>query len=81
MNSAPEWRRVLDDLADRIAGGEYGPGEKLPSLPELRASYAVSTSTIQKALNILDYLGRIESRQGVGYFVLDPNPDGVSDPP
>jgi GntR family transcriptional regulator len=81
MSSAPEWRRVLDDLADRIAGGEYGPGQKLPSLPELRRSYGVSTSTIQKALNVLDYLGKIEPRQGVGYFVLDPNPDQGSDPP
>ncbi len=74
MPNEPAWRRVLEDLAARIESGEYPPTSRLASLPKLCEQYGVSTSTLQKALIVLEDRGMIESRQGKGFFVVGPNP-------
>lgn len=68
------WRTVLDDLAGQIDRGECAPKSRLPSLPELRAHYGVSTSTLQKVLIVLEDRGMIESKQGKGFYVIGPRP-------
>ncbi len=76
----PLWRQIVDDLAGRIDSGECPPGSQLSPLPELRDEYTerlgrqVSVSTLQKALDVLEYVGMIEARHGVGFFVIGPNP-------
>lgn len=80
MSEEPLWRQIVDDLAARIESGECPPGSQLSALPELREQYAerlgrqVSVTTLQKALDVLEYVGMIEARQGVGFFVIGPNP-------
>ncbi len=81
MPIEPAWRRVLDDLAARIDNGAYPPTTQLPSLPKLCEQYGVSTSTLQKALIVLEDRGMIESRQGKGFFVVGPNPHRSSGVP
>jgi GntR family transcriptional regulator len=74
MSADPRWRQIVDDLAAQIDSGGYPPGSQLPSLPKLREQYAVSTTTVQKALDVLEYVGMIEPRHGIGFFVVGPNP-------
>lgn len=80
MTNPPGWRHIADDIARLIDSGEYPPGSRLPSLPNLRARYGVSQSTLQKALIVLEDRGMIESRQGVGFFVVGPSIRPVSPP-
>ncbi len=80
MPEDPIWRQIADDLAARINSGEHPPGTQLAPLPELRALYTerlgrqVGTSTLQKALDVLEYVGMVEARHGVGFFVIGPDP-------
>ncbi len=61
--------RIADELADRIASGEFLPGDKLPNEPELSKKMQVSRTTLREALRILSTRGLVEVRRGVGTFV------------
>ena len=64
-------RQIADDLTSRIRAGQYPPGEKLPSLRELAGTYAVSVSTIQRALELTRDRGLTVGLAGRGVFVAD----------
>ena len=59
----------------RIAAGEFAPGDRLPSIPTLMAHYQVpGLNTIRQAQHLLVEDGLVETRQGVGAFVLRTEP-------
>ena len=49
------------------------PGDMLPSEPEIAKRLAVSRTTVREALRILEIAGIIETRQGKGSVILEPN--------
>lgn len=63
--------QIADDLAERIARGEYPAGSRLPRLAELADIYAVSVSTVQRATDRLKERGLIVGSQGRGMYVAD----------
>ncbi|GAB3971587.1 winged helix-turn-helix domain-containing protein [Plantactinospora veratri] len=65
-------QRIAQDIRDKIASGEYKPGDKLPSLRELIAIYNVSAEPVRSALLILQAEGLLEGHQGKGVFVTEP---------
>lgn len=62
-------REIADDIAARIASGEYPPGAQLPSYAQLAALYTVSISTAQRVHLILQARGLAYAEQGRGTFV------------
>ena len=58
--------RLAADLRRRIAAGEWGPGEQIPSVTALADSYHVSRATVAKALAALADEGLIVRRHGWG---------------
>ncbi len=60
---------VVNSLKERICGGEFGPGDQLPSEQTLLKEYAVSRLTLREALAMLNALGIIQVRHGKGAFV------------
>lgn len=69
MPIPPTVHEISDDLAARIASGEWQPGTKLPPGRELADHYAVSLSTLQRAVSILRSRGALVGRQGRGVYV------------
>ena len=69
MPRISERQRIAQDIRDKIASGEFGPGVKLPSLRELTAHYGVSAEPVRSALLILQAEGLLEGRQGKGVYV------------
>lgn len=61
--------RVTDDLRARVEGGEWQPGEALPTVSELAASYSVSRATVAKAVRVLVDEGLLVTRARWGTFV------------
>ena len=61
--------RIADELAERIADGDFRPGDKLPNEPELSKQLQVSRTTLREALRILSTRGLVEVRRGIGTFV------------
>lgn len=63
------YRSIADDLRRQITGGVLVAGSVLPSEAELAGAYGVSRVTVRKALDVLREEGRVDSRQGFGWFV------------
>ncbi len=57
-------RRMLSEEA-------WSPGAKLPSEQELGRQLGVGRSTIREALRVLEHLGLVEPRSGLGTYVID----------
>jgi GntR family transcriptional repressor for pyruvate dehydrogenase complex len=56
-------------LLAQIREGEWKPGDKLPSVVELSASFGVGRSTVREALSALKATGWLDIRHGGGTFV------------
>jgi GntR family transcriptional regulator len=76
--TTPKYQYIADDLRDRLAAGALplepeGPGgqPKLPGEKDLADEYKASRSTIRLALQVLVNQGLLETRHGLGTFVLD----------
>jgi len=65
----PLGRDLADDLRTRILGGEFGPGDKLPSETDLAAAYGVARVTVRTALQLLQSRGLAYTRHGSGTYV------------
>lgn len=66
---------LVDEViaAMRTMLGEEGwvAGSKLPSEQQLSEQLGVGRSTVREALRVLGHLGLVESRSGLGTFVID----------
>jgi len=60
---------IAEDIASRIASGEYKPGEKLPPYREIAELYGVHFATAARAMRDLRIRGVIEGVSGKGTFV------------
>lgn len=74
MAANPIWTRpihlqVRDVLAERIASGDWRPGQAIPSAGELAREMQVSPGTMRKALSVMESEHLITRRQGRGTFV------------
>jgi DNA-binding transcriptional regulator YhcF (GntR family) len=65
------YRQIADDVAARIATGEYRKGAELPSYRELAELYSVSVATASRAYGLLRDRGTVVGEPGRGMFVPD----------
>jgi DNA-binding FadR family transcriptional regulator len=65
--------RATDALTRLVAGGAYPAGARLPPEQELAARFGVSRTVVREAVARLKSGGLVESRQGSGVFVREPN--------
>ncbi|MEU7754906.1 winged helix-turn-helix domain-containing protein [Micromonospora sp. NPDC049171] len=72
MREVPDYWRIADDVIADVSSKKLKPGEKLPSIAELRVRYDVSHGTVQMAYARLEALRVIRRQQGKGVFVTDP---------
>jgi len=69
------YRDIAEDLRRRLISGEFSPGQQLPSIAALQEQYSVpGLNTIRQAQQLLVEEGLVETRQGVGAFVLSTQP-------
>ena len=55
-----------------LVEGELKPHDKMPTERELAESFGVTRLTVRRALDQLDYQGRVYRTQGAGTFVAEP---------
>lgn len=58
--------RIIDQVRDAVLSGRLKPGDRLASEKELVAQFGVSKGTMREALRVLEAMGLIEIRQGIG---------------
>ena len=64
---------LVDALGDRIRAGRLMAGDKLATESALMAEFAVSRTVVREALSKLQAAGLVETRHGVGTFVVGPD--------
>lgn len=64
--------RILGELKDKILGGEWPPGHKLPFETDLARAFGVSRMTMNKVLTQLTREGFLVRRRRLGTFVATP---------
>ena len=70
----PLYERVKRYIVDRIASGDWGEDDRVPSEHELVREFGVSRMTVHRALRELTAEGVLIRIQGVGTFVAPPKP-------
>ncbi len=69
----PSYAFILRTIREKIDKGELNPGDRLPTEEELRVQFGgVSRGTVRKAMDVLENLGYINRRSGLGTFVTRP---------
>ncbi|MFY9513432.1 MAG: FadR/GntR family transcriptional regulator [Rubrivivax sp.] len=61
---------LFDTLDRRIASGQWAPGSKLPTEAQCMAEFGVSRTVVREALSKLQAAGRVQTRHGIGSFVV-----------
>lgn len=69
-NPLPLWAQLLDDLRQRLAGGEFEA--RFPTDKELVETYGVSRHTAREAVRRLSEEGIVQRERGRGTTVLTP---------
>ncbi len=70
-NERPIYYQLLEKLQMQIVSGQYGPGDKLPSVRELSATANVNPNTMQKAFAALEQSGLICTQRTSGRTVTE----------
>jgi len=60
---------LAQELRARIRAGEWRPGERIPSEPELARQETVSRSSMRAAITMLEEEGYVSRRHGSGTYV------------
>lgn len=68
---------LVESLGERIRGGQLAPGDKLPTEAAIMEEFEVSRTVVREAISKLQAAGLVETRHGIGTFVLGPG-DGPS---
>jgi len=61
---------VVESLGERIREGRLAPGDKLPTEAAVMAEFGVSRTVVREALSKLQAAGMVETRHGIGTFVV-----------
>lgn len=62
--------QLVEALGDRIREGRIAPGDKLPTEAAIMGEFSVSRTVVREALSKLQASGLVETRHGVGTFVV-----------
>lgn len=65
----PRYVQLADVIRQRIARGDPGPGDMLPTLEHLMAEFDVSRVTVRQAIQLLTLEGLVSPQRGRGTFV------------
>lgn len=68
----PLYVRIQDELRGKIAAGELGPGDRVPSENKLAHRFDTTRATVRQALAQLSFGGLIDRQAGLGTFVAAP---------
>ncbi|MEH1165848.1 TetR/AcrR family transcriptional regulator C-terminal domain-containing protein [Micromonospora sp. CPCC 205539] len=74
MESTPPYLRIVEELRRRIATGELGPGDRVPSTRQIVREWGVAMATASRALTALRQENVVRAVPGVGMVVSGPEP-------
>ena len=76
-DSRPLHAQATEALTKMMEGGQFKPGDRLPSEDALARQLGISRSTLRQAMGYLETHGLVSRRQGLGTFVSVPDRPGL----
>jgi GntR family transcriptional regulator len=73
-DSRPMYLQIMEQIKQRVAVGEWVPGDEIPSIRQLAVALRVSVITVKRAYLELEREGVILTQHGKGSIVA-PDPD------
>lgn len=68
---------IVESLSQDIREGHLRPGDKLPTESALVERFEVSRTVVREAISRLQASGQVETRHGIGTFVIEPREGGT----
>ncbi len=68
----PLYHQLADILMEGIRAGDYPPGSRIPSEPQLAKDYGIGRPTVRQAIDVLVRQRLLSRRRGAGTFVRMP---------
>jgi GntR family transcriptional repressor for pyruvate dehydrogenase complex len=62
---------VAEDIREKIVGGTYRTGDRLPTIQDMAREYGVSTNCMRDSFRDLEMAGLVSVKHGRGCFVTD----------
>ncbi len=69
--NTPIYQQIIDEFKRRIARGELGPGDRIPSQRELATMIQVNPNTVQRAYREMEQAQISETLRGQGTFICN----------
>jgi GntR family transcriptional regulator len=70
FSGQPMYLQIMDQVKQKIAVGDWTPGEEIPSIRQLAVALRVSVITVKRAYLELEHEGVIVTHHGKGSFSL-----------
>ncbi len=61
--------QIADSISEKVIGGLYPPGEKIPSVRDLASEMGVNPNTVMRTYTELQTRGIIDNKRGIGFYV------------
>jgi GntR family transcriptional regulator len=68
----PLYHQLADILLEGIRSGEYPPGTRIPSEPQLAKDYGIGRPTVRQAIDVLVRKRLLTRQRGSGTYVRSP---------
>lgn len=75
----PIFQIIIEQIRDQIVSGSLKPGDLLPTERQLAEMMGVNRHSLREALKVLEFLGVVQSRTGIGTIVNNLGQDILSD--
>jgi GntR family transcriptional repressor for pyruvate dehydrogenase complex len=73
------FEQIIDQIETQIVSGELKPGDQLPSERQISEMMGVHRHSVREALKILEFLGIVESKSGLGTLVSNTRTDTIAE--
>jgi GntR family transcriptional regulator len=74
----PQYQKLASEIRDKVASGEYAPGDRIPSESAFCKSSGLSLLTVRQAMGVLVDEGLLERFPGRGTYITKFSPKNVS---
>ena len=75
----PLFAQIIDQIKSQIESGELKPGDRLPPERQFSEMLGVNRHTVREALKVLEYMGVVEGKTGIGTIVNNIGQDVLLD--
>ena len=63
--------QIADSISEKVIGGQYPSGEKIPSVRDLALEMGVNPNTVMRTYTELQTRGIIDNKRGIGFYVTN----------